>query len=326
MTEPDELPAVFAVKPIVFDFFAGLGGFSAPFIEAGYRAIGFDIEAHDYGNGGYPGELVLRDIRTLTGAELVQTYGVPAVIVASPPCQNYSYFAMPWKRGKQIAAAICGQGEFPAGYKGPRTVVDLNDLFYQYFRIQREVSAAAGHYVPLIVENVLGAQRWVGRSQANFGSFHFWGDVPALMPIPGKVRMKSRVSCAARNFSERVATTPEEAHALHCRLPQSEEGRKLPGNNAPRRWDEREVQRLGDATKTVGHVNKHDGHSHTRHLTNQAESDAVKSGHWFGDGGSYAPMAMMGPKSSARKRASAEIAKIPYPLAAWLAKTFYPKP
>lgn len=59
----------------------------------------------------------------------------------------------------------------------------------------------------MIVENVRGAQPWVGkhdipleewlklsdagktklgRSACNFGSFHLWGDVPALMPINSK--------------------------------------------------------------------------------------------------------------------------------------------
>lgn len=54
------------MKPIVFDLFCGLGGWSESFIAEGYWAIGFDIEAHDYGNGGYPGKLVLRDIRSLS--------------------------------------------------------------------------------------------------------------------------------------------------------------------------------------------------------------------------------------------------------------------
>jgi hypothetical protein len=34
----------------------------------------------------------------------------------------------------------------------------------------------------MVVENVRGAIPWVGRSRWNFGSFHLWGDVPALMP------------------------------------------------------------------------------------------------------------------------------------------------
>ena len=29
----------------------------------------------------------------------------------------------------------------------------------------------------MIVENVRGAQKWVGRARANFGSFYLWGDV-----------------------------------------------------------------------------------------------------------------------------------------------------
>ena len=76
-------------KPLVLDLCCGLGGWSEAFIAQGYRAVGFDIEAHDYGNGGYPGELVLADVRCLNGAELVQRYGVPACIVASPPCQEF---------------------------------------------------------------------------------------------------------------------------------------------------------------------------------------------------------------------------------------------
>jgi hypothetical protein len=39
-----------------------------------------------------------------------------------------------------------------------------------------------------VVENVRGAQKWVGRSRWNFGSFHLWGDVPALMPMTKRVQ------------------------------------------------------------------------------------------------------------------------------------------
>jgi hypothetical protein len=58
----------------------------------------------------------------------------------------------------------------------------LNRLFNACFRIQREACEAAGHHIPMVVENVRGAIPWVGRSRANYGSFHFWGDTPALMP------------------------------------------------------------------------------------------------------------------------------------------------
>ena len=58
-----------------------------------------------------------------------------------------------------------------------------NTLFETCFRIQREAIASAGRHIPLVVENVRGAQKWVGRARWHHGSFYLWGDVPALMPI-----------------------------------------------------------------------------------------------------------------------------------------------
>lgn len=40
--------------------------------------------------------------------------------------------------------------------------------------------------MPLVVENVCGAQPWVGPARWRYGSFFLWGDVPALMPIVRK--------------------------------------------------------------------------------------------------------------------------------------------
>lgn len=65
---------------------------------------------------------------------------------------------------------------------------NLNYLFFECFRIQMEANEAAGRYIPLIVENVVGAQAWVGRAKWHYGSFYLWGDVPALMPQNLKVK------------------------------------------------------------------------------------------------------------------------------------------
>ena len=81
---------------------------------------------------------------------------------------------MPWSRAKALAAEVRA---CPV-----RTEKELA-LFNACFRLQREACEAAGHHIPLIVENVRGAQPWVGRARWNFGSFYLWGDVPALMPI-----------------------------------------------------------------------------------------------------------------------------------------------
>ncbi len=190
--------------------------------------IGFDIEIRPY-----PAQLVIQDVLTLHGSQFKNA----AIIVASPPCQAYSYRAMPWKRAKALPPPS-------------------NELFDACFRIQREACKAAGRYIPMVVENVRGAQPWVGQAAWNFGSFYLWGDVPALM--------------------------------LYGR------GRKLPGNNGPRRWEDRKVQRLGDAPlDTFG----------------WSKGTALRNNNSH---------------SSARKAASAQIAKIPFELARYIAQCFRP--
>jgi hypothetical protein len=145
--------------PLAIDLFCGLGGWTEGLLAEGYYVVGFDIEQHVYGEHRYPAQLVVQDVLTLHGSQFKDT----ALIVASPPCQGYSYRAMPWKRAKALPPPD-------------------NSLFDACFRIQREACEAAGRHIPLIVENVRGAQKWVGRARWNYGSFYLWGDVPALMP------------------------------------------------------------------------------------------------------------------------------------------------
>jgi len=224
-------------KPLCVDLYAGLGGWAEGFLAEGYRVQGYDIEKHDYGTGTYPGELFIRDVRSLHGSQFADA----AVIVASPPCNEYSYMAMPWSRAKQIARALRGKGEFPCGYTGSRTIEDLNALFDACFRIQREASEAAGRHIPMIVENVRGACPWVGRSAWNYGSFHLWGDVPALMPITFRGERKS-----STGSWDPARTGAASGGSFQSASVAATSGLKLPGNSSNDRWSERPIQRLKD--------------------------------------------------------------------------------
>ncbi len=165
-------------KPLAIDLFCGLGGWTDGLLAEGYDVIGFDIEEHAYGDMSYPAKLVVQDVCTLHGSQFKDA----ALIVASPPCQEYSYMGMPWKLAKAKAAAI------RADTTGEKLAA-LNRLFNECFRIQKEASCAAGRHIPMVVENVRGAIPWVGQSRWNFGSYHLWGDVPALMPLTKSIKV-----------------------------------------------------------------------------------------------------------------------------------------
>lgn len=234
------------MKPLAIDLYCGLGGWADGFLAEGWDVVGFDVERHEYGTGGYPGQLVLQDVLTLDGRQFRNA----SVIVASPPCQEFSYMAMPWSRAKEKAAYIrARQTEWAR----------LTALFWTCFRIAREAG------VPLVVENVKGAQPWVGAARWHYRSFYLWGDVPALMP-----------------------TTFSRVKGL--KVP-SEEGRRTdPGKGA-------------------------------RFTTRDCGDEKGFSKQW-----SDSPNGMpMMSRSNSRKAASAQIAKIPFPLAQHIARVFRPE-
>jgi hypothetical protein len=149
------------LNPLCIELFAGCCGWAEGFVANGWEVLAFDI-VHEPYHGTPPDgcQLVLQDVLTLHGRQFKDA----ACIVASPPCQAYSYRAMPWSRAKALPPPD-------------------NTLFEDCFLIQREACEAAGRHIPMIVENVRGAERWVGPAKWHYGSFYLWGDVPAIMPI-----------------------------------------------------------------------------------------------------------------------------------------------
>lgn len=314
-------------KPLCIDLFCGLGGWSEGFLYEGWKCVGFDIERHDYGCGGYPGQLVIQNVLTIDGKQFKSA----DCIVASPPCQTYSYMAMPWSKAKAIAAEY---------RNGERDVKKLTALFDACFRIQSEASEAAGRHIPMIVENVRGAQPWVGRSRWNFGSYHLWGDVPALMPMTNRVMKNDGGSW----FGVDPRGNPIEPNNARdeCKVPgfrfdgnggsfQSASvehtGHKSQGMN----WSDRSIHgqdftRIAAGQKTSGLAQNRDGHGHTRHLTNQHEHDlaGVKGFTPNGEPLGKNELGKHGSKSKTRKAASAAIAKIPFALSRYIAAHFKP--
>ena len=321
------------MRPVVYDLCCGLGGWSKAFIAEGYRAVGFDIENHVYGDARYPGELVLQNILTLHGSQLKDA----ACIVASPPCTEYSYMAMPWKRAKQIAAALRGEAPFPEDYKGSRNLAELNALFNACFRIQLEASQAAGRHIPMVVENVKGAQPWVGRARANFGSYYLWGDVAS---VGGRItaalpQFGVTVRAAKRGQKHNPDGTKHGQGSWFAVADSQNRGaRKNDGGS----WFA--IGSLGQAETGQNPVNGrkngdmggswfpqgNGARVEGNHARDGVKAVTVGAGEEYGGSFGWDGSAMRSgnSKSSARKAASAMIAEIPFDLAHYFAKVFKP--
>lgn len=160
------------MKPLAIDLFTGLHGWASGLVAEGWEVIGFDLEdmCAQFGQPRLEHvHLVIQDVLTLHGSQFRNV----DLIVASPPCQEFSYMAMPWSLAKEKRRKYLS---------GELDRAKLTALFDACFRIQREACEDAGRHIPMIVENVKGAQDWVGPARWATGPYFLWGDVPGLMP------------------------------------------------------------------------------------------------------------------------------------------------
>lgn len=150
------------MKPLCIDLFCGYGGWARGFLDAGYLVVGFDNEPKCAKR--YPGEFVLADVRTLDGTRFCNA----TVIVASPPCQEFSDLRFLRK-------------------DPPEPDMELVNAVW---RIRDESG------VSTIIENVRGARRfWPQEVKAHRGPFYLWGDLP---PIFGTMPPYKKVGAIAR--------------------------------------------------------------------------------------------------------------------------------
>ncbi len=294
---------ILSPRPLAIDLYCGVGGWTTGLLAEGYDVVGFDIERHQYGVHRYPAQLVIQDVRTLHGSQFRDA----ALIVASPPCQAYSWMAMPWKLAKAKAESI------RADTSG-RMLAELNLLFHECFRIQKEASVAAGRHIPMVVENVRGAQRWVGRARWNFGSYYLWGDVPALMP-----QTMRAVKAPGMNWSDPAKRGQDFTRVAgnYAKLP----GFRFDGSG--RSFQTASVE----GTKVASdHQRRTDLGNGARFTSRDCGVEGTKNGNdWFGSGADYSEQRRHGSKTTARKAASAMIAKIPLELSRHIGRTFRPE-
>ncbi len=257
-------------------------------------------------------ELVLQDVLTLHGSQFRDA----DAIVASPPCQAYSYRAMPWKKAKALPPPS-------------------NELFDACFRIQREASEAAGHYIPMVVENVKGAQPWVGRAAWHYGSYYLWGDVPALMPFAGKRSAQKRnpdgtehppgswfAIADSKNRGARSTAVKNNGNGSWFNVAH---GKVIPGNQAgaPQRGDglaQRLREEQGIKQKGSGAAWFDKALDERRKEATAATRDERDSFGWAKE----SPLRNNNSRSDSRKAASAAIAEIPFELSNWIARCLRP--
>ena len=182
----------------------------------------------------------------------------------------------------------------------------LNALFDACFRIQREASEAAGRHIPMVVENVKGAQPWVGRAAWHYGSFYLWGDVPALMPSAKVLKV------AGFNFHQQEKTGKPGGSFQSAAVERVKQH-----GSGPAWFDKALDERRKAAGVKVGSDAFRVG------FKNSAAKLVDATGL---EGFNVTPEERkVQHMSRARKAASAQIAKIPLDLARWVARVYRPE-
>ena len=164
------------MKPLALDLCCGLGGWTNGLLAAGWDVIGCDIEKWP----GYPAPQITGDVRNVDAELLDEMRDITkgrrvSLVVASPPCQEFSKLSLPFFHKLK-----------KSGFQPDKTIWEA------CVRIAQELKA------PLVLENVRGAQTYMGPAKSHSGSFYLWGDVPACIP---QVSKPKGINLDRKNFN-----------------------------------------------------------------------------------------------------------------------------
>jgi site-specific DNA-cytosine methylase len=152
----------------VLDLFSGLGGFSQAFKDRGHEVTRVDI-APEFAPD------ICADVMTL------ETEGSYDVVLASPPCTEFSKDSMPWCHDAAPDVALL-----------KRTIEIIEEIAPEFW----------------VIENVRGAVRWfapvLGKPVRHIGSRYLWGEFPMfdarpgygkwrLWPSPNRTALRSKI-------------------------------------------------------------------------------------------------------------------------------------
>jgi hypothetical protein len=162
-----------AVKPLALDLCCGKGGWTIGLLKAGWDVVGVDVEHWE----GYPSHFLQADVRKLTvkkipgGWDLDDGFGNGykadfKLVVASPPCQEFHVANQPFHKPHVEALKRRGPDQ---------------SIWMACARIAAELQA------PLVLENVIGAQKWMGKADWHYGSYYFWGANPWKAMLPNLI-------------------------------------------------------------------------------------------------------------------------------------------
>jgi hypothetical protein len=209
-------------------------------------------------------------------------------------------------------------------------LLELNRLFWACLDIQEQASRAAGRHIPLVIENVKGAQPWVGPAKAHFGSFYLWGDIESL---GGRVIVRPEFGhgiAAARRVAQKHNPDGTEHPQGSWFAIADSKNRGAQTKNGGGSW-------FGVAHNTESGVGQNpvtgvkqrgSGPEWFDKALDERRKSATATkngGDWFASGADCSEQRRHNSKSDSRKAASAMIAKIPLDLARFIARSYKPE-